>query len=160
ALRHLRLSGRWTRGILHMTPQEKSLRALIELGNPSERRTRSELLDRALRTGLMLVEADGIVLSLSNRKGERLVLHGGSSLPATLQAAPDGSGVVRSLAELGQPLVLAELSEEPRIAADDACPGVEAGPALFAPVLRRDPVPAYVAAYRRRGRARFSVNDT
>src|SRR5262249_31694275 len=50
ALRHLGLSGQWTRGILLMTPQEKSLRALIELGNPSQRRTRTELLDRALRT--------------------------------------------------------------------------------------------------------------
>src|SRR5262245_19700061 len=146
-------------GVSLMTPQEKSLRALIELGNPSQRRTRAELLDRALRTGLMLVEADGIVLSLSNRKGERLVLHSGSSLPAALQATPEGSEVIHRLTEQGQPLVIAELSEETRIAAEDSCPGVEAGPAQFVPVLRRDPVPAYVAAYRRRGRARFSLPD-
>ena len=143
-----------------MTPQEKSLRALVELGNPSERRTRTELLDQALRTALMLVEADAVVLTLSNRKGERIMIHAGNSMPAALHSPPEGSEAIRRLIESGQPLVLADLTEEPRIAQTDGCPGVEAGPAVFIPVLRRDPVPAAVAAYRRRGRARFSLNDT
>ena len=142
-----------------MTPQEKSLRALMELGNPSERRTRAELLDRGLQTALMLVDADAIILTISNRRGERLVLHAGSHVPAALQAPPEGSEVIRRLAEHCQPLMLPELSDDPRVAATDGCPGVEAGPVLFTPVLRRDPVPAYLAAYRRRGRARFTSSD-
>jgi diguanylate cyclase (GGDEF)-like protein len=148
-----------TEGLL-MTPQEKSLRALVELGNPSERRTRTELLDRALNTALMLVEADAVVLTLSNRKGERIMIHAGNRMPAALQAPAEGSEAIRRMLESGQPLVLADLIEEPRVAETDGCPGVEAGPALFVPVMRRDPVPAAVAAYRRRGRARFALNDS
>jgi len=143
-----------------MTPQEKSLRALVELGNPSERRTRPELLDRALKTALMLVEADAVVLTLSNRKGERIMIHAGNNMPAALHAPPEGSEAIRRMVESGQPLVLSDLNDDVRVAETDGCPGLEAGPAIFIPVMRRDPVPAAVAAYRRRGRARFSLNDS
>ncbi len=141
-----------------MTPQEKSLRALAELGNPSERRTRAELLDRALRTALMLAEADAAVLTLSSRPGERMMIHAGSNLPASLQA-PGDSEAIRRLAESGQPLVLGDLQDDARVAESDGCPGLEAGPSLFVPILRRDPTPAYLALYRRRGRARFAHHD-
>lgn len=143
-----------------MTPQEKSLRALMELGNPSERRTRTELLDRALRTAIMLVEADAVVLTLSNRKGERIMIHAGNRMPAALHSPPEGSEAIRRLVESGEPLVLADLANDAPLAQSDGCPGVEAGPAIFVSVLRRDPVPAALAAYRRTGRARFSSNDT
>jgi diguanylate cyclase (GGDEF)-like protein len=143
-----------------MTPQEKSLRALVELGNPSERRTRTELLDRALRTALTLAEADAAVLALSTRRGERLMIHAGSNLPAALHAPADGSEAIRRLAESGQALALSDLSDDPKVAESDGCPGVEAGPTLFLPVMTRDPAPAYLAVYRRRGRARFSLGET
>jgi diguanylate cyclase (GGDEF)-like protein len=53
-----------------------------------------------------------------------------------------------------------DLSADPALAAADTCPGVEAGPVLFAPVDQRDPLPAYIAAYRKRGRARFTAIET
>ena len=142
-----------------MTPQEKSLRALIELGNPSERWTRSELIDRALRTALTLAEADAVVLTLSSPRNERFMLHAGSNVPAALQASAEESEAIRRLVETGQPLTLADLMDDPRVASTDSCPGVDAGPTLFVPILRRDPPPASLAAYRRRGRARFTPGD-
>src|SRR5262249_23088559 len=120
--------------------------------------TRAELLDRALRTALTLAEADAVVLTLSSRRGERMMIHAGSNLPASLQA-PSGSEAIRRLAESGQPLVLADLQDDARVAESDGCPAIEAAPALFVLILRRDPIPAYVALYRRRGRARFSHHD-
>jgi len=132
---------------------------LLELGNPADRRTRVELLDRALRTTLMLLEADAAIITTTTRRGERLVLHAGSTMPAALPMAAEGSEIIRRLAENSMPVVLPDLSDDARVAAGDGCPGVEAGPVLFTPVHRRDAAPAYVAAYRRRGRARFTTQD-
>ena len=53
-----------------------------------------------------------------------------------------------------QALSVADLSDQPALATADACPGVEAGPVLFAPVEQRASLPAYLAVYRKRGRAR------
>jgi len=140
--------------------QDKAVDLLLELGNPAERRTRAELLDRALRTALTLMDADAVViLSPGGRRGERLVLHSGSSTPAALQLPPEGSEVLRSLGENCQPIVLGDLSDDARIAAGDSCPGVGAGPVLFTPLRQRNLGPAYLATYRRRGRARFTMND-
>jgi diguanylate cyclase (GGDEF)-like protein len=143
-----------------MSSQEKVVQALLELGNPAEPGTRTQLLERALRTALLLTDADAVVLATSNRRGERVVLHSGSSLPAVLQTAPDGSQVMRMLAESCQPIALSNLKDEPVLAAADGCPGVESGPVLYTPVRRRTPLPAYLAAYRKVGRAKFSMNDT
>jgi len=140
---------------------DKAVEMLLELGNPAERRTRAELLDRALRTTLTLMEADaGAILTPWSKRGERLVLHAGSTSPAALQLPPKGSEVARTLAESCQPLVIADLSDDVRLSSGDGCPGVEAGPVLFTPLRLRNLGPAYVAAYRRRGRARFTMADT
>ena len=140
--------------------QEKATQALIELGDPAERQTRTELLDRALRTALILLDADAAVIQTSSsRRGERLALHAGSSVPATLRPHPEGSEVVRSLIEAWQPVMLDDLSDAPPIATADGCPGVDPGPVLFTPLRQRNLAPAYVALYRRRGRARFTLND-
>jgi diguanylate cyclase (GGDEF)-like protein len=139
---------------------DKAVDLLLELGNPAERRTRAELLDRALRTALTLMDADAVaVLSPGGRRGERLVLHSGSTTPAALPTPPEGSEVLRSLGEECRPIVLDDLSDDARIAAGDSCPGVGAGPVLFIPVRQRNLGPAYLATYRRRGRARFTMND-
>jgi diguanylate cyclase (GGDEF)-like protein len=143
-----------------MTPQEKSLRALVELGNPSEKRTRTDLLDRGLRTALMLAEADAAVLTLSSRKGERMMIHAANSLPGALHAPAEASEALRRLVESEQPLVLADLTDEAPVAETDGCPGIEAGPTMFVPIQRRDGEMAYLAVYRKRGRARFSQSDT
>jgi diguanylate cyclase (GGDEF)-like protein len=133
---------------------------LLELGNPAERRTRAQVLDLALRTTLTLMEADAVaVLTPQNRRGERLVLHGGSSTAAAIQLPPKGSEVTRMLAEKCEPVVLGDLLDNARVAGGDGCPGVEAGPVLFTPVRQRNTSSAYIAVYRRRGRARFTMND-
>lgn len=144
-----------------MASQEKLLESILELGNPSERRTRPELHARALQVALALTDADAaaLVLTPNGKRGERLVLHAGSDVPARIPLAGEGSIVTLGFTQSSEPVALPDLSEDARIAAGDACPGVEAGPALFTPLLQRDPLPAYLAVYRRRGRARFTMND-
>jgi len=141
--------------------QDKAVEMLLELGDPAERRTRAQLLDLALRTTLTLTEADAAaVVTPSSRRGERLVLHAGSPTAASLPLGPKGSEVLRMLSENGQPLVLPDLLDDPRIVGTDACAGVESGPVLFTPLRQRNLGLAYVAAYRRRGRARYTMSDS
>lgn len=140
---------------------DKAMQALLELGDPAERRTRAKLVDCALHTVTTLMDADAVsIVTPWSRRGERLLLHAGSTTPAILPTPEGGSAVLRTLAEACEPQVLADLSEDERVAVADACPGVEAGPAIFVPLRLRFHAPAYVAAYRRRGRARFTLNDT
>lgn len=143
------------------TRQDRAVEMLLELGNPAGRRTRTQLLDLALRTTLTLTEGDAAaILTPWSRRGERMVLHSGSESPATLQLPAKGSQVVRMLTESCQPIALADLTDDKSIAEGDGCPGVEAGPTLFTPLRQRNLGPAYVAAYRRRGRARFTMTDS
>lgn len=143
-----------------MAAQDKALELLLELGNPSVRRTRAEQLEHALRTALALTDGDAAVaLAPTGRRTERLVLYAGSPATALLPAPSQGSMVVRSLIENPQPLALPDLSEDPRMVGGDGCPGVEAGPVLFAALWQRDPAPGYLGVFRRRGRARFSPTE-
>lgn len=139
---------------------DKALEILLELGNPAERRTRAELIDRALQTARLLTEADAVViLNPASRRGSRLALHNGSSTPAVLPAPVGGSEVVRRFAQGGQPIVLTELSEDAAVAEIDGCPGIDPGPVLYVPLRQRDPAGGYIAVFRRRGRARFTNGD-
>ncbi len=145
-----------------MASPEKTIEQLLELGNLAERGTRADLLARALRTASMLLDAEAatVVLASSRRRGERLVLYAGSLMPAALQLPLEESEVLRTFAESRQALGVPDLTESPGLAAGDACPGVEAGPVLFTPLSQRDPLPGYLAVYRKRGRARFSASET
>jgi diguanylate cyclase (GGDEF)-like protein len=145
-----------------MTSLDKAFEMLLELAKPGERPTRAELLDRALRTAMVLTEADAVViLNSSRRGGERLVLHAGSAVLAALQVPPEGSEVMRSMAQSHQPLLVTDLSNEPKLLASDGCPGVEAGPVLYVPLHQPGVAPpSYIAAFRKRGRARFGANET
>ena len=143
-----------------MSQQDRALEMLLELGNPADRRTRAELLDRALQAARLLMDADAvIILNPSSRRGHRLALHSGSTVPAVIPPPPGGSEVVRRFAESCEPLVLAELSDDGPVLEADGCPGIEPGPVLFVPLRQRDPAVGYIAVYRRRGRARFSVAE-
>jgi len=143
-----------------MTSHDKAFERLLELGNPTERWTRNELLDRALRTTLTLTDADAVIILSSPRgREERIALHNGSSVLAVLQPPPEGSEVIRSLVQSGQPLLVPDLSEQPQFAGTDSCPGLEAGPVIFSPLRQRNLAPSYLAAYRRRGRAQFATHD-
>jgi diguanylate cyclase (GGDEF)-like protein len=142
-----------------MTSHDRALEVLIELGNSTTRRTRTELVELALRTALTLFDADAVALTTKRRRGERLVLHAGSTTPAAMMPT-EASEVLRRFAESSEPLVLPVITDDAQVAAADGCPGVEPGPVLFTPVRRRDLSPAYIAVYRRRARARFTMTDT
>ena len=141
-----------------MSSLDKALNNLIDLGNPGVRRERAEQMDQALRTLLALTDGDAAAILLPGRT-ERLVLHTGSAAPSLAPGHPEGSEVVRVFLQDPHPVVLNDLRDDGRFADHDACPGVEAGPALFAALRRRGPDPGYLAVYRRRGRARFSATD-
>ncbi len=143
-----------------MNGQEKTPDLLLELGNLTARRTRDGQLQHALRTALALTDGDAAVVHIpSARRVERLVMYAGSPAPAKLPAEADASLVVSHLAGCVEPLAVADLSQESHLMVSDACPGVEAGPALFTALRLRDPLPGYLAVYRRCGRARFAQAD-
>jgi diguanylate cyclase (GGDEF)-like protein len=141
-----------------MSSLDKALTSLLDLGNPTVRRERAEQLDQTLRTLLALTEGDATAIMLPGR-GERLVLHSGSAAPSIVPATAAGSEVVRALALDPHPIVIADLVDDAHFAASDACPGVDAGPALFAALRRRGSECGCLAVYRRRGRARFNAAD-
>ncbi|HKA25252.1 MAG TPA: sensor domain-containing diguanylate cyclase [Candidatus Eisenbacteria bacterium] len=145
-----------------MASPEKAVEILTELSNLADRGTRADILARALRTANTLLDADAssLVLAANARRGERLVLYAGSDVPASVKLSIEKSDVLKVFANNREPLPLPDLSDNPGLVAGDACPGVEAGPVLFIPVTQRDPLPGYLAIYRKRGRVRFSSSDT
>jgi diguanylate cyclase (GGDEF)-like protein len=143
-----------------MTSQDKALKFLVEAGDPAARRTPAEQFEHALRTVLALTDADAAVaLPPAAKRGERLVLYSGSPALATLPTPAHGSELARALGADPAPRSYDDLSAAKDLDAD-ACPGVEAGPALFVAVRHRGPAPGYLGVYRRRGRARFNAADT
>jgi diguanylate cyclase (GGDEF)-like protein len=80
-------------------------------------------------------------------------------VPAVLPPHMNGSEVVRRFAQACEPLVLGELSDDGPVAETDSCPGIEPGPVMFLPLRQRDSAVGYIAIYRRRGRARYTVAD-
>ncbi len=145
-----------------MAAQAKTIELLLQLSNVGERRTRSEAIAGALRAAILLLDADAasVVLGSSRRRAERLILYAGSDTPAAVPLTPGQSEALRSLTEERQALVVPDLSDTSAFATADACPGVEAGPVLFVPVDQRDPVPGFLAIYRKRGRARYTAAET
>ena len=144
-----------------MSTQDKSTRLLLELGSATEKTTRNELLDRALHTALALLDADAAVILIpASTRADRLVLHSGSAAAAVLAVPAEGSEVVRLFGTHKEPIVLAEISENSVIAAADGCPGVDTGPAMYVPVRLKRSASAYVAVYRKRGRARYTAPET
>jgi diguanylate cyclase (GGDEF)-like protein len=142
-----------------MNSQDKAQQALLELGDPAERRTRMEVLDRAMRTAMLLTDADAVALTTHQRGGERLLLHTGSAAPAVMPLPLSGSEVVKRFGESAHPIAIDDLAEDKALAIAEACPGVESGPVVFIPVRRRDQPTGYLTVYRRRGRARFAMHD-
>jgi two-component system cell cycle response regulator len=103
------------------------------------------------------VSCDGaVVASLDHRVLERRVLGPESSVPLELEPESDLSR--RWLARRVSPFALADLAADARFRAD-VCPGVDAGPALFAPLRGRLPGAGYLALYRARGAPPFGDGD-
>ena len=145
-----------------MAAHEKVIEHLLHLSSLAERGTRADAMARALQTAILLLDTDAAVLVLasSRRRGERLVLYAGSETPASLPLTLKESAALQALGERRHALAVTDLSDDAALAAADSCPGVDAGPVLFVPVDQRDPLPAYIAAYRKRGRAKFTAIET
>lgn len=145
-----------------MAAHEKTIEHLLHMSSLAERGSRPEAITRALQAVILLLDAEAAVLVLASprRRGERLALYAGSDTPASLPLTLQGSAALASLGEKRQALPTPDLSEDAALAEADSCPGVDAGPVLFVPVDQHDPSPAYLAAYRRRGRARFTATET
>jgi diguanylate cyclase (GGDEF)-like protein len=143
------------------SPRDKAMEMLLELGNPAERRPRARLLAQAMQAVVNLMDADAAALVTPwTRRGERLVLHAGSAAPAAMPPGDEDSAVLRTFADSLEPLAVADLFEDTVLSATDGCPGVEAGPVLYVPLRARGLETAYLAAFRRRGRARYTMGDT
>lgn len=140
--------------------REKILDALLELSGRSAARSRPELIANVLRHAMMLGECEGAAVALlGNRRMERWVLRRDLELPMALEDPRAPSEFARSLLHGANALAIADVREDARLEPGDACPGLEAGPALFIPLRVREQTPGYVAVFRRVGASRFSNQD-
>ncbi len=132
-----------------MAATEKTIEYLLQLSVRASRMTRPEALARALRTAILLLDADAAVAVLASwrGRGDHFVLYAGSDTPGALPSIVDTSEALRALAQERQAMQVPDLSDHPTYATSDACPGVEAGPVLFVPVDQVGALPAYLAVY-------------
>lgn len=143
-----------------MVSREKALDELLDLTGSPGLNTRAGLLQRVLQTTLSLVEADGATLMAPHQgRLERL-----AATPEQCDFPPQepsrrGSEFTRLLVHVSRPLCIPDLAADPRVEATDACPEVDAGPALFVPMRRREHASGYLAAFRSRGAPAFSPTD-
>jgi diguanylate cyclase (GGDEF)-like protein len=143
-----------------MLSRERILDALLELTGSPEPATRAELFQNLLQTTLLLVQADGAALaSLNQGRFERLAATADRQIQPPQASPHRGSELTRLLLNVGQPLRIADFAQDRRLDTGDGCPGLEAGPALFVPMRRRERTPGYLAAFRQRGAAPFSPSD-
>ncbi len=143
-----------------MVTREKILESLIEISDRSQTGSRSELVHRVLHTALHLVEGDGaVLLSPRQRVPERFILRTRDQTPEETVAASSEHPFLRWSLRRGQAIAIPDIASDARIEPADGCPGVDSGPALFAPLKLRDHAPSYLAVYRRRGRAPFGPDE-
>jgi diguanylate cyclase (GGDEF)-like protein len=143
-----------------MVSREKALDELLDLTGSPGLNTRAGLLQRVLQTALSLVEADGATLVAPHQgRLERL-----AATPEHYDLPPQetsrrGSEFTRLLVHVSRPLCIPDLAADSRVDATDACPEVDAGPALLVPMRRREHASGYLAAFRSRGAPVFSPTD-
>jgi diguanylate cyclase (GGDEF)-like protein len=143
-----------------MLSREKALNALLELTGGPEPSTRVELLQRVLDACVPLVQADGAMLVVPHQgRLERLAVAGGVRLATPMPWPRRDSELTRLLLHVTRPLPVADLARDFQTDTDDACPTVDAGPALFVPMRRRGHAAGYLAAFRDRRAAPFSPAD-
>jgi diguanylate cyclase (GGDEF)-like protein len=142
-----------------MLPREKVLEVLLELSDRKSGRSVAALGEKALRAAIALADCDGAALLVSlQRRTERTVLSRAMPEPRPADSHTP-SALARLLHRTGAPLDSPDLSEDPRAGEQDSVPGLDAGPALFAPVRLREAQPGYLAVYRRRGEPRFGGEE-
>ena len=143
-----------------MLSREKILESLLDLSGRSATRSRPELLGMVMRSAMALTESDGSVAVVSpGRNAERFVLRTDLKEPEVTQLAPANGDAGRPMLRDGRPVLIADLMADHRVAAEDRCPEVDSGPAVFVPLRLRDQLPGYLAVFRRRGAAPFDAED-
>ena len=143
-----------------MLSREKILESLLDLSGRSATRSRPELLGLVMRSALALTGSDGCVVVLSpGRNPERFTLRTDLSEPEQTTQARVGGDAARAGPHHGRPVRVADLAIAERVALEDHCPGVEAGPAIFVPLRLRDELPGYLAVYRGRESGHFDAED-
>jgi len=125
-----------------MRSREKILDSLLELTGSSELGCRSDLLRRVLDSALTLVCADGatVLAPHQGRLERRAATPERLDLPV-MQAPRQTSKLTRLLLQGGRPVRVDDLASDRPADPADACPGLDAGPALFVPMRRREQTP-------------------
>ena len=140
-----------------MFAREKSLDGLIDLFDHVSA-SRAEVLKKALLSAMQLADADGATLLVThNRALERWSLRRDETTPITEAVSRPGSEFGRMVLKALHPIQLVDVQQDNRASAEDGCPGIEAGPALFVPLRQRQRTHGYLAVYRRQGATRFGV---
>ena len=132
-----------------MSARDRSLDGLLDLFDRPVA-SRAEVIEKALRCALQISEADGVTAIVANNRSlERWSM--------TPDGSPVSSVVGRPASEFGRmlikslhPVQIAD-TRDGRATAEDCCPGVESGPALFVPLRHKQQAGGYLAVYRRRG---------
>jgi len=144
-----------------MLSRERIIETLLELTDRSGGRSRQSLIEKLLRNALALAECEGVVAVVTqNRQTDRLWLRRGQSRSDSARFQGPVSEFMRLLQRHDHPLALADVGADARLSAEELCPDVEAGPALFVPLRLRENGPAWLAVFRRRGGHRFGPEDT
>lgn len=139
-----------------MLAREHLLRTLMGLSRRAHTRARGEILDAALEAAQRLTESDGAgVALLTSRHLERAWRSADAFRLEDQQPRPSGP---QALLIGDMPRAVTDLPEV-RHAAQLACPGVAAGPALFVPLRVREGEQGHLAVYRARGAARFTGRE-
>jgi diguanylate cyclase (GGDEF)-like protein len=139
-----------------MLTRDRQLQSLLDLSGRPNGRSRPEVVGHVLRCVLPLLEADGAVaLLVQGRQAESFELLAGAGVPDSHPRPATVSDLTRLLRS-GHPVSIDDLGADPRVGREDACPGLESGPAMFVPVRVREQEPGYLAVYRRPGAPAFT----
>src|SRR5262245_43112916 len=120
-----------------MYAREERLDHMLELfESPST--SRGAILERTLSCDLPLTEADGVVVLVTNNRAlERWSMRSDGAGPEAVAAPRPSSEFSRMLLKAVHPIQLVDVEQDARTLDEDACPGIEAGPALFIPLRQR-----------------------
>jgi diguanylate cyclase (GGDEF)-like protein len=137
--------------------RDKIVESLLELSGPPVAGPRSDLIARLLSAALEIGESDGAVVLLTrHRTCMRSAISLEQAEPIVTETPRTSSELNRLLFRSGHPLAMLDLASDARVVAENRCPGVDAGPALFMPLRFNVHSFGYLAIYRKRGGGRYT----
>jgi len=142
-----------------MLSRDRILESLLDLSGRGGSRSREALVGDAMRSAIHLLDGVGAMVWLVDGRAARgFALARGQGAPDAFQRPAAVSDLSRML-RFGRAVVTADVATDPRVSREEACPGVESGPALFVPLKLRDQEPGFLGVYRPRGSASFASAD-